>query len=117
MPAAPEQEALFTVRAAGGRRKKDDPAYRPGRAWAQAARDERLAAFRAHQHECEQCMSAADVADATGTKGHEHLCTPGYILFYMFARIHVGLMHGYYPDHDRPKPIARPSSSGQGVLF
>jgi hypothetical protein len=117
MPAAPEQEALFTVRAAGGRREKDDPAYRPGRDWAVEARAERLAELRDHRHQCEQCMNAIAAADAKGTKVHEQLCFDGFLIYYEFARIHAGLMRGYYPDHDRPAAAAKPRDPGQGVLF
>jgi hypothetical protein len=120
VPATPEQDPLFdAARYAPKPRKEVPPAYRPGRALAQAWRDETLAEFRRHQHECAQCGNAWEVSQAKGTKAHWELCVDGYVIFYRFAHLDYRLGRGYYPDHEPRKTTAaaKPPAPGQGVLF
>jgi hypothetical protein len=116
-----EPGALFAACEIAPRRKPKEvaPAYRLGRALALQFRAETLAEFRAHQGACGQCASAADVAEAKGTKPSRELCIDGYLLFHHFAMLDYNLRRGYYPDHERRHAARRPAAQCQlqGTLF
>jgi len=114
--ATPVQDPLFTMRPQK-KRKKDNPAYRPSRRLAEELCAERLTQFRAHQHRCEPCHTAADRADAKGVKAWTELCLDGLLIFRAFARYRVGIDRGYFPNRDLRPAAQALSPNPQTTLF
>ena len=85
------------------------------RALAKASRDGYLTVWREHQPTCPECKTAAERADAEGTRPIYKVCAVGYSPLMLASQIEIGLRAGWYPDRDQAAPVA--ARAIQGELF